>query len=178
MKDNEQSKYIRWGIPGWVMFITFFGLTAIDILFSPESDKNQIFVSIRDFANNIGTNSSMFAAIAALLVAAAGIPLGFMIYQVYFYVRWNSPFSSDGFFPPFVVGRRQDLKRSLDGIKDEQISENDPWRKKWIANPNFNIDHGVMWRYLENYFIEKVHQLDATSGESNLYARYRYLLEL
>lgn len=178
VKENDQSRYIRWGIPGWMMFISLIGYLVIDIIFTHKSNENEIFLFIKNNVLSIGNMSSASSAIVALFVVAAGIPLGFLIYQFYFYIRWNSPFSRDGLFPPFVVGRWQDLERTMDGIKDEQISDGIPWRVNWISDPEFKYDHGGRWRYIENYFIEILQNLMMKSNAIDLFARYRYLLEL
>jgi hypothetical protein len=178
MKENDQSRYIRWGIPGWMMFISLIGFWIIDVLFTHDSNQNEIYLLLQNKVMNIGMTSSASAAILALVVAAAGVPLGFLIYQFYFYIRWNSPFSRDGFFPPFVVGRWQDLERTMDGIDYKQVSEGKSWRDKWTSDPEFTHDHGGRWRYIENYFIEVLQKLMLDSNEIDLYSRYRYLLEL
>ncbi len=178
MKDSDQSKYLRWGIPGWMMFISFFGFLLIDVLFSQESNKNEFYIFITQTAQQTVEFSSVSAAVVGLLIAAAGIPLGFLIYQVYFYIRWTSPFSRDGLFPPFVVGRWRDIERTLAGISDSQITGQELWRRDWIAEPQYTNDHGVRWRYVENFFIENIQKINIDPSGGGLYIRYRYLLDL
>jgi len=177
MKENDQTRFLRWGIPGWMMFLAFICYSAIDVLLSSDSNKNELLTTLTSIVNSLPASSTS-SAIIAVLVAAAGIPLGFFIYQIYFYIRWNSPFSRDGLLPPFIVGRMNDLKRTLEGIKTEDISGNDDWRKAWTDDPLYEIDHGVKWRYIENYFIEIVQKLNSNQSGFDLYSRYRYLLDL
>jgi hypothetical protein len=175
--NNEQSRFIRWGIPGWMMFLAFISYSIIDILLSPESEKNGLGIFLKKITGNITSNAPA-SAVVVLLVAAAGIPLGFFIYQLYFYVRWNSPFSRDGLLPPFIVGRWDDLNRTLTGVKTENIIGDDAWRLDWTKNPLYEIDHGWKWRYIENYFIQIVQTLDSRQNELGLFTRYRYLMDL
>lgn len=157
------------------MFLAFLSYCSVDIILSPESDKNGLMVFVKELINQKTSNSAISAAVV-LLVAAAGIPLGFFIYQIYFYIRWNSPFSRDGMFPPFIEGRMNDLKRVMDGISDEEITGGVKWRKDWIEMPSFRNDHTMEWRYIENYFTEITARLKDEGV--NLYARYRYLMDL
>ena len=161
-----------------MMFISFFGFLLIDVLFSQESNKNEFYIFITQTAQQTVEFSSVSAAVVGLLIAAAGIPLGFLIYQVYFYIRWTSPFSRDGLFPPFVVGRWRDIERTLAGISDSQITGQELWRRDWIAEPQYTNDHGVRWRYVENFFIENIQKINIDPSGGGLYIRYRYLLDL
>lgn len=177
MKDNEQSRFIRWGIPGWMMFLAFASYIAIDILLSPEPQKNSLEILLEQFVLYTTSNAAI-SALVVLLVAAAGVPLGFFLYQIYFYIRWNSPFSRDGFLPPFIVGRWEELDKILDNINVRALAGNDPWRKKVIKDPMFAIDHGLKWRYIEYFFIETLQKVENNPSGSNLYSRYRYLMDI
>ena len=177
MKETDQSRFVRWAIPGWMMFISFFSFVSFDIVLSLESVKNSL-ASLFVRLLSVPYLNSTASAVAALIVVAAGIPLGFLIYQVYFYIRWNSPFSRDGFFGLFIVGRLNDLDRTLDEINESDIIRNDKWRIDWISHPLYKTDHGWKWRYIENFFIELVQELDSSISGVSLYARYRYLLEI
>ncbi|HNA54423.1 MAG TPA: hypothetical protein PKV31_10370 [Saprospiraceae bacterium] len=177
MKENDQSRFIRWGVPGWTMLLAFASFTLLDILLSPSSSKNSLVDVIKTIVAIISLNAAASAA-AALLVAAAGIPLGFVIYQAYFYIRWNSPFSRDGFFPPFIVGRLNDLERTMEGVHKHFIVGDDKWRREWTNNPLYNSDHGLKWRYIENLFTEIVQYMDSKLSGLSLHVRYRYLMDL
>lgn len=84
MKENDQSRFIRWGVPGWMMILSLLGFLIIDIMFTPESHRNALFMYLKDFYASTTITTTIAAAFAALLVAAAGVPLGFFIYQIYF----------------------------------------------------------------------------------------------
>jgi len=177
MKENDQSRFIRWGIPGWMMFISFISFLLFDITLSPVSNNNSLVGFLARQAASLSLDSTASAAVV-LLVAASGIPLGFLIYQVYFYIRWNSPFSRDGLFPPLIVGRWNDLERTISGIKENDIIGNDAWRKAWASNPLYKTDHSWKWRYIENLFIELAQELDSKFSGASINVRYRYLLDL
>lgn len=177
MKENEQSRFIRWGVPGWMMLLAFVSFILLDILLSPSSSNNSLVGAAKTVMETVSLSVTASAAVA-LLVAAAGIPLGFVIYQVYFYIRWNSPFSRDGLFPPFIVGRGTDLERTMIGISSNDIVGNDKWRKDWVNNPLYETDHGLKWRYIENFFTEIIQYIDSNLGGLSLHIRYRYLMDL
>jgi hypothetical protein len=178
MKEQEQSWYLRWGLPGWMMYLALFGFALIDITFTQNSSLNRFFINFQRLIDNTGPTSSFSTIIIGLMVAAAGIPMGFIIYQFYFFVRWNSPFSRDGLFPPLVVGRMNDLERILDDIPDSQIRNGEEWRKTWIDNSLYKTDHCEKWRYVENYFIEVIQKLDVDPKSISIHSRYRHLIDL
>lgn len=178
MKENEQSRFIRWGVPGWMMLLAFLYYSIIDILLSSDSKSNKLFSFIMGLGTNSILTTSALGAVVALLVAASGIPLGFFIYQIYFYIRWNSPFSRHGLMPPLIAGRLNDLERTMDGIDEADLVNNDTWRKDWISNPLYSKDHGWKWRYIENYFTEILLRIDNQFDGASLLLRYRYLLDL
>lgn len=173
MSTSDLTKLARWVIPGWVAFLAFYSFVVVDIVFSPTGAA-RIFPSITDF---LTTMTPLNAILTAILVAATGVPLGFTIYQVYFFVRWNSPFSRDGLLPPFITGRLSDLKRITRDIQlvQENMSE---WRKNWINNPLFRRDHGFRWRYIELLFIEASQSIDSKNQGVKIYDRHRYLHEI
>jgi hypothetical protein len=173
MSTGDLTKLARWVIPGWVAFLAFYSFVVVDILFSPTGAV-RIFPTITDFFT---TMTPVNAILTAVLVAAAGVPLGFTIYQVYFFVRWNSPFSRDGLLPPFITGRLNDLKRITRDIQllQENISA---WRKNWINNPLFRRDHGFRWRYIELLFMEASQSMNSRNQGIKIYDRHRYLHEI
>ena len=60
-------------------------------------------------------------SLTAILVAASGIPIGFSIYQFYFFLRWNSPFTREGLLSPIIPGRKSDMEHSDKGYKQGNI---------------------------------------------------------
>jgi hypothetical protein len=87
---------LRWTIPGWLFFLLLFVFDGIRVAFGASSPLWQI----------IKTNASLLLAISA-----AGLPTGFLIYQIYFWVYWSFPF-------PTVFGLGQPLDRARDILKD------------------------------------------------------------
>ena len=86
--ENDLTKLARWIIPGWISILSFLAFIIIDIGFTAPG-KEKIFVSLSDLFHIIPTSNDFFTAI---LVAASGIPIGFSIYQFYFFLRWSFPF--------------------------------------------------------------------------------------
>jgi hypothetical protein len=175
MNESEQYRLTRWGIPGWTAILSAFLFAIIDLALTSPNATLPLFDSIIDLMKSVST---MSAAIAALFVAVAGVPLGFCIYQAYFWMRWNSPFSRDGFLPPLIVGREDDLDRTLRDLSKEQIALSESWRENWVNHPLYKMDHGWRWRYMENLFIEISQKIDNKISGISVYARHRSLLDL
>lgn len=74
---NSEFQIIRWGIPGWIFFMTiiFFKLTVIDF---------DIVLAIGSFSN-----PAVVAGIAAFFVAL-GVPLGYVLFQIYYAAKWKT----------------------------------------------------------------------------------------
>jgi hypothetical protein len=153
--------------------LAFIGYTAIDIIGAPIGSQ-KLFNSINDFFKILELPSSF---LTALLVAAAAVPLGFMIYQLYFYVRWTSPFSRDGLLPPFIGGTMDDLKNILRGIPAQELALGQEWRREWVKHPAFEEDHTFRWHYMNAFLAEIIPRLDAQNS-SKLHERHRYLMDL
>jgi len=162
---NEQATFIRWGIPGWTAAITFVIFVFSDYL---SVNDDRMFLLL----NQAFAIAGIWQAIlAGLLVAGAGVPLGFIIYQIYFYLRWNSPISRDGLFPPSIVGRWADIKDSVRDLDDSALELGQSWRHSL----NSVKDHRASWHYLSALIYDAI--LHADSG-SIVYSRYNYLKDL
>jgi hypothetical protein len=175
MTEAEQFRLTRWGIPGWTAILSAFAFAIIDIALASPDAPSPLYTSITDLFKSA---TAMSAAVAALLAAAAGVPLGFCIYQAYFWLRWNSPVSRDGFLPPLVVGRQDDLDRTMRDFTETQIARAEPWRERWVSHPLFRMDHGWRWRYIENVFTEAAQCIDSRLHGVSVFARHRHLLDL
>jgi len=156
------------------MFLTFIGFIVIDIFFTRNSSTNKLFTFFVVFLQDLGLSSSITGAIIAFFVAAAGIPLGFLIYQFYFFIRWNSPFSAKGIAPPFVMGRWEDLDKTREGISDKQLAE-----KVHLTEKDFEIcenenHHGLIWRSVENVLMRSY----AKESETIIHNRDKYLTDV
>ncbi len=175
MNPSDANKFLRWSIPGWVSILSAIIFVSVDVISSTDN-MVKLFPTIKDLIINIG-NGDELANI--LIVALAGFPLGYLIYQFYFFVRWNSPFSRNGLFPPFIVGREVDLNRILRKIDLEKLNITKmEWRKDWITNDAFLNDHSFRWQYIESLFTEIVQKIDSQYQGVKIYERYRYLLDL
>ncbi len=175
MNEVEQYRLTRWGIPGWTAILSAFVFAIIDIALASPNASNPLYTSMTDLLKSA---TAMSATVAALIAAAAGVPLGFCIYQGYFWLRWNSPVSRDGFMPPLIVGREDDLNRTMRDLSEAQIARGEPWRERWVKHPLFLMDHGWRWRYIENLFIEVAQHIDSKLAGVSIYARHRSLLDL
>lgn len=171
MNDEiDFGKLSRWGIPGWISIVSLGIFILLDILFGDSSDLYQTIAPLFILTEEINP------AIFALLVAAIGIPMGFIIYQAYFFLKWNSPFSKEGLMYPWFPGRDSDVNRILHGF-DEKLTLNKDWRKTMLFGRLASIDHRSKSRYLEMFFTEVVQKLDSNNSVS-IYSRYRYLYEV
>ncbi len=74
---NSEFQIIRWGIPGWTFFMTvlLFKLTILDF---------ELSSLLKSFEN-----PALMAGIAAFFVAL-GVPLGYVLYQVYYAFKWRT----------------------------------------------------------------------------------------
>lgn len=81
---------IRWGIPGWLSVILLLILMAIALFIAEVlaalAPSLQSCVSLE-----VRLSAIRGAANLALPLAGAGVPFGFVIYQVYFWTYWSAP---------------------------------------------------------------------------------------
>jgi hypothetical protein len=174
MTEAEQFRLTRWGIPGWTAILSAVCFAMIDIALTPPNAPNPLYFSIKALFD---TSSAMSPGLAALLAAAAGVPLGFCIYQAYFWLRWDSPASRDGLLPPLVVGRQDDLDRTMRKLTSTDIERASQWRKDWVEHPLFGLDHAWRWRYMENLFMEAAQHIDSQLRDVSVFARHQSLLD-
>jgi hypothetical protein len=174
MKNDDLTKLARWIVPGWMSILAFCAFVAIDVVFTMNGQPH-LFTDLNGFLKSIAKiNTGMIT----ILIAVAGIPVGFVIYQAYFFLRWNSPFSRDGLIA-LIPGRLKDLNRSTLDLSKEKLSVNNKtWRKKLLHHPLYEIDHGFKWRYIETLFIQACQEIDSEFGGLSIYSRHRYLHEV
>lgn len=174
MAETDLTKLTRWIIPGWVAILSFLTFAFLDKAVGGSSAINLL----PDLSALFSQNTGITGVILTVLLAAAGVPLGFTIYQIYFFIRWNSPFSRDGFFPPLISGRMHDLERMTQGIKLSGMAQSTSWKRDWISDPSFFRDHSYRWRFIENLFMEVAQQIDQKCEGISIYSRQRYLHEV
>lgn len=181
MKESDLTKLGRWAIPGWVALLAFVVFCAIYIWLSPnECSKGECLKFRQQFNNHAELlTSSNPDWVPAALVIAAGIPLGFIVYQAYFYLRWNSPFSKDG-LPALMSGRREDLHIMQHQLAGDlaAFDGRKAWRKKWLDSDEYRNDHKNQWRYIELLFMEAAQNIDSRFVGASFYQRHRYLHEI
>jgi len=173
MKNEELTKLARWIVPGWISLLSFYAFVLVDTIFSIGAQP-RLYSSLHALFSDLSEVNTVLVSVA---VAAAGVPLGFIVYQLYFFLRWNSPYSRDGLFA-LIPGRMQDLKHSLLNLTKTDITLGEKWRKNIVQHPLFDIDHSFRWRYIELLFTEAVQFLDKPGTSVGLYSRHRYLHEV
>lgn len=174
MKESDLTKLTRWIVPGWIAILAFYGLVLVDMLFSLPGQP-RLFPDITHFLDQY---SDLSGVLITIIVGATGVPIGFSIYQIYFFLRWNSPFSRDGLIPPMISGRMQDLERTMTGLELADLTNETEWKEKWVTDPLFQRDHGVRWRFIENSFNEIAQIIDSEYSAVSIYAKHRYLHEV
>ncbi len=157
--------FLRWGIPGWTTFISFIIFVASDYL---SANDSTMFHVINKALSAEGLWQTLMAG---WLIVGAGIPLGFIIYQIYFYLRWNSPVSRDGLLPPFIVGRNAELLDTVRDLTPNDLTFSESWRLKLYNDE----DHKAKWYYLARLIT------DALTDEQEpdiIYGRHSYLMNM
>jgi len=173
--DTDLTKLARWIVPGWIALLSFVAFVVLDAVCSPPGSSST-YPSLAAFVSAL---SGLDPILAAILFAGSGVPLGFLIYQAYFFIRWNSPFSRDGLLPPLITGRMDDLDRAMRSLQESDLTGKEQWRTEWVGHPLFKRDHGFRWRYFELLFAEAAQRIDsAFEGASGVYGRHRYLHEI
>ena len=164
MRDQDLTRLARWVIPGWLSIFLILLYSFVDVAMAPSKQNVRPFFEHLLLLKEQTLDVSTAAALAAIFLALS-IPLGFLLYQVYFYFRWNSPFSAHGDNPLFnSPGRFRDSQYL------ESVIECD---KKWTNNILYKISHKYKWRYIELLFC------DTIKDENSIwFQRYRYLQEI
>ena len=171
------ARFARWAIPGWVAIALLLVFLVIDYKFAPNS-RNIIKCL---YGNRFISLNIQDALSVIVLLVVLSIPLGFIIYQIYYYFRWNSPFSRDGSNPFFnSPGRLRETNFVLVDFSDKSALYSnslgtDEWRKEWIKHILFAINHKFRWRYIELLFYDTIFSMN--NGRQWLY-RYRYRQEI
>lgn len=169
------SRTVRWAIPGWVAILTYIAFVILDIMGAGHTQTG-LSESVWAILETLQNEKAISPSLLGLLIAAvAGVPLGFLIYQTYFFLKWNSPFSRNGLWP-FMRGGLDDIDRMLGEIPLAMLAKNIPWQEEIVSQPIFKIDPGIRWRYIDFRFTEIVN--DQEKPDSALYSRYRYLYEM
>jgi hypothetical protein len=178
MRNDDLTKLARWIVPGWLTFLTFLGFIVMDILVTMPGDKTLFSQATLEYLKSLFSPDNISSSQTLLTVVvgvAAGVPVGFVVYQLYFFLRWNSPFSRDGLLS-LIPGRRKDLQKSVQYLKNE-LALRKKWRSEIINHPLYKTDHSFQYRYIESFFIEACQFLDKGTDVS-VFSRHRYLHEV
>lgn len=76
---NSEMQVLRWGIPGWITILTYLVLVLSINRFD-----------VLKYASDNSLENGYLAGLAAMLLAI-GIPLGYIVYQIYFFAKWKWP---------------------------------------------------------------------------------------
>ncbi len=174
--DTDFTRFVRWSLPGLLTLLMTAMFVALDVALR-QPGLQPLYPSLGDLLQ-AWAGPPLDGMVNLLVVATAGMPLGFLIYQVYFFVRWNSPFSRDGIMRPLMPGRIHEVQQLLRDLPPEVLAHGGEWRRRWVFGPLFKRDHGSAWRYIELRFLEAVQRLEARYPGVSLYGRYRYLNEI
>jgi hypothetical protein len=164
--NKNFDTFLRWGMPGWSAIMGFLIFVLTDYFSANDS-------TMYDKINSAFASQGLWQlTVAALLVAGAGVPLGFIIYQIYFYLRWNSPVSEDGLLPPLVVGRRAELDDTLHTLKIKDLAFKEKWRDELLSEGE---DHRTTWFYMDPFLVDTLIQADK---DGTVYDRHSYLMNM
>lgn len=76
----QTSQIFKWVIPGWIFIGLLLLLIKIDSL---KTENNLLeFLKIVEYYDPISTGFF-------LLLSTAGLPIGYLIYQIYYYLYWG-----------------------------------------------------------------------------------------
>ena len=134
------DRIIRWGIPGWIL------LAWLLILYSVTYHE-QVF----EFLKNDSIESLSITAV----FASVGVPIGYLIHELYFLVTWTS----------------RNLNENLDRIttKVESFPYPDGWEE---------MNDKEKYYFIEFLWDKHVHQLEDEGHRNALIERYRGRLTL
>lgn len=161
---SDSSNFLRWGVPGWTLAVGFLVFVLSDAFLS----NDQILMG--QVESSLQSSQFWQVALAGLLVAATGVPIGFIVYQVYFYLRWNSPVSREGLLPPLIVGRGAELDKTVRDLEVTTLTMGEEWRSNLLPSLS---DHRTAWHYLARVIMDSM--LEA--GEV-VYKRHSYLMNM
>ncbi len=126
---------LRWAIPGWLFFL-FLGLFlsiqwGFDQKF-PSADMIMTRTEVKEFLKD------QLAPLAAGLTLI-GIPVGFVLYQVYYYMRWRGPVflrmkpDDAGFCMLCGLGMEEHLRETFGRAPRSTVNTRYTPTKRWAA---------------------------------------------
>lgn len=137
---DRDNQFLRWGLPGSIFCLVILSYWPLHSSFSIE-----IIIGEK----SIG--AWLFAAVIGL-----SIPIGFLIYQIYFFFRWW--FKDD-----------YDLiNQTIDGIEDIELKLQDKGKKSFFK-PSIQVRY---WPFIEAYWYKELVKKDTEI----LISRYQHLI--
>jgi len=121
--DDLADELLRWGMAGWTFILEIAAFLSIYKLILNYNDKFAVF------GNRIHLYFPTEPLSSLATLGAMGIPLGFLIYQIYFYLFWTIPLSKAE--PPEKKIVKKILKCSKYNPSDSDL--NDVY-KKWVES--------------------------------------------
>lgn len=144
---HPERQVLRWSIPGWVFMFTLLLFHFLTLLCQGKTISE--IIEIISFQNTVG--------IIAAIVIAAGIPLGFIIYQLYY--------AHPNVYPFHIISRDRgyeifkDLPRLAESFSRETGSSITNTKHEMGASidetnreTQYNTDFSVMW-HTERFFL-------------------------
>jgi len=101
---DTARQVIRWSLPGWMAY--FFFVIFITITFLVCGKDQQIYIALLKKANDFSVPLSI-----------ATIPLGFFVYQIYYWLYWYAPVPY--FVGRFVLNPVDRGREILDAVKEQ-----------------------------------------------------------
>lgn len=133
---NTARQTIRWGIPGWSLFIFFAmfimmrWIIRVPIIWGTTGN----IINLRELIAQDPLSKATPSV--ALALGVAGIPIGYLIYQMYFWGFWRA------WKWPFVPGWVVPLDRGTEILKDLPILD-DLYR--WTGRKLKELPESINW---------------------------------
>lgn len=93
-------------------------IVAVVLFVSFDAISISANVNNNSLLNQFGTSIAMLTPsplttflVAIIAAGSSGIPLGYIIHELYYYIKWNSPISKGGLLPPLISGWENALVR-------------------------------------------------------------------
>jgi hypothetical protein len=148
---DTARQIIRWSVPGWVFFLFLFMFDGVTLIFG---QRPALWEAVK-------ANKDLLVAITA-----AGLPIGFLLSQVYSWVYWVFPF-------PAIVGVGTPHDRARDILRD--VMDDIDWEEmlgvgrvldkqtpltptRWLKTRFITIgvkDPATMVRYRYNWLLQE-----------------------
>jgi hypothetical protein len=139
---NDVKQVLRYSIPGWVFILVFFVFLFVTRAFIPPSLKNNFFNDFF-FSLNISDKVESNSLLTAGGLLVSGIPLGFILSQIYYYFMSLTGNDMIKMFP--------DMFKSIIYEVKKNIKFKNPNTNNEIKDIHLNKNHNIYFGYLISY---------------------------